>query len=87
MYKLQSIILSKEGFSLEDAVRWLFKNGFEVKKIDATENYWRFRQLKPETLRKQGFNKIRTKEVSQHIKFILGYKDNNNAPQSASISA
>jgi hypothetical protein len=87
MYKLQSILLSKAGFSLEDAVRWLVKNGFEVKKIDATEHFWRFRQLKPEILRKQGFNKIRTKEVSQHIKFILGYKDNINAPQSASISA
>lgn len=87
MYKLQSILLSKAGFSLEDAVRWLFKNGFEVKKVDATEHFWRFRQLSPETLRKQGYNKIRTKEVAPNIKFILGYKDNNNAPQSASISA
>lgn len=87
MYKLQSVLLSKAGFSLEDAVRWLVKNGFEVKKVDATEHFWRFRQLSPETLRKQGYNKIRTKEVAPNIKFILGYKDNNNAPQSVSISA
>ena len=29
MYKLQSVLLSRQGFKLEDAVRWLVKNGFD----------------------------------------------------------
>ena len=35
MYKLQSVLFSRQGFKLEDAVNWLVKNGFDVKKIDA----------------------------------------------------
>lgn len=77
MYKLQSVLLSRQNFSLEDAVKWLFKNGFEVKKIDATQHYWRFRQLNPSKLRKEGYNSFRTKDISPHIKFIFGYKENN----------
>jgi hypothetical protein len=86
MYKLQSVLFSREGFNLEDAVRWLFKNGFEVKKIDATQHYWRFRQHSPSILRKEGYTTIRTKDITPHIKYIFAYKDDNNAPASASIS-
>lgn len=85
MYKLQSVLLSKEFFNLEDAVKWLFKNGFDVRRIDATTNYWRFRYLKSSTLRKEGYNKIRTKDISEHIKYIFAYKDSNmSAPQTIS---
>jgi hypothetical protein len=87
MYKLQSVLFQRQGYNLEDAVRWLFKNGFDVKKIDATQNYWRFRQIEPSKLRKEGYNKFRTQEIEPHIKFILGYKDDNIAPASISISA
>ena len=85
MYKLQSVLFQRQGYNLEDAVRWLVKNGFDVKKIDATLHYWRFRQLSPTKLRKEGYNNFITKEVAPHIKFIFGYKEDNNAP--ASISA
>ena len=81
MYKLQSVLLSRQGFKLEDAVRWLVKNGFDVKKIDATEHFWRFRQINPSLLRKEGYSKFRTKDIEPHIKFIFAYKDYNNAKQ------
>lgn len=87
MYKLQSVLFQRQGYTLEDAVRWLVKNGFEVKKIDATQNFWRFRQTDPSKLRKEGYNKFRTEEITPHIKFILGYKDDNNTPVAISISA
>jgi hypothetical protein len=86
MYKLQSVLFQRQGFNLEDAVRWLVKNGFEVKKIDATQHYWRFRQHKSSTLRKEGYKTIRTKDISPHIKYIFAYKDNNNAPASVVAS-
>jgi hypothetical protein len=84
MYKLQSVLFQRQGFNLEDAIRWLLKNGFDVNKIDATQHYWRFRQHKPSLLRKEGYNNFRTKEVAPHIKFIFGYKEDNNAPASIS---
>ena len=87
MYKLQSVLFSRESFKLEDAVRWLVKNGFDVKKIDATLHFWRFRQIDPSKLRKEGYYTFRTKEIEPNIKFIFGYKDDNLSPASISISA
>lgn len=87
MYKLQSVLFQRQGYNLEDAVRWLVKNGFDVKKIDATQHFWRFRQINPSKLRKEGYNQFRTKEIEPHIKFIFGYKDDNVSPASISISA
>jgi len=75
MYKLQSILLSKEVFKLNDAVNWLEANKFKVKKLDATQNYWRFRQNEPSALRKEGFTTFRTTEVAPNVKFIFSYKD------------
>ena len=85
MYKLQSVLFLKQGHNLEDVVRWLLKNGFDVKKIDATMHYWRFRQVNPSLLRKEGYTKMRTKDITPTIKYIFAYKEDNNVP--ASISA
>jgi hypothetical protein len=85
MYKLQSVLFSRQGYNLEDAVRWLVKNGFDVKKIDATQHYWRFRQLDPSKLRREGYNNFRTKMIEPHIKFIFGYKEDNSVPASISV--
>jgi hypothetical protein len=86
MYKLQSVLFQRQGFNLEDAVRWLVKNGFDVKKIDATQHYWRFRQISPSALRKEGYTTIRTKVISPHIKYIFAYKDDIASPASISAS-
>lgn len=86
MYKLQSVLFQRQGFNLEDAVRWLVKNGFDVKKIDATQHYWRFRQHNPASLRKEGYSKLRTQEVAPHIKYIFAYKDDIASPASISAS-
>jgi hypothetical protein len=85
MYKLQSVLFQRQGYNLEDAVRWLVKNGFDVKKIDATQHYWRFRQLDPSKLRREGYNNFRTKMIEPHIKFIFGYKEDNSVPASISV--
>jgi hypothetical protein len=85
MYKLQSILFQRQGYNLEDAVRWLVKNGFDVKKIDATLHFWRFRQVNPSKLRKEGYNTFRTKQIEPHIKFIFAYKEDNSVPASISV--
>ena len=73
MFKVQSVLISRKSYSLEQAVKWLFANGFNVKKVDATPNYWRFRQFTPAALRKQGYTKYTSKDISPDIQFIIVY--------------
>jgi hypothetical protein len=73
-YKIQSILIDRHKYSVEEACKWLFANGFEVKKIDGTKNLWRFRQYNPATLRTQGYNHYAHKQIADGISFVLAYK-------------
>tara|TARA_Y100001934_G_scaffold279937_1_gene385185 strand:- start:952 stop:1200 length:249 start_codon:yes stop_codon:yes gene_type:complete len=43
----QSVLISKKYLSEKKAKEWIKKNGYKLKKIDVTENLYRFRQLPP----------------------------------------
>jgi hypothetical protein len=73
-FKVQSVIIDNKKFDLQQAVNFLVKNNFKYNKVDKTVNYWRFRQLDPSKLRKEGYNHYRNKEISDGISFILAYK-------------
>ena len=48
---IQTILIPKNKFSLKEAEKWIVKNkykkSFYGKKVDITENYFRFRQESP----------------------------------------
>ena len=44
---LQTVLIPRSFFSLTDARKWMKDNGYPVKKIDKTNNYYRFRQMEP----------------------------------------
>lgn len=73
---LQSVLLPKSKYSLEEAKRWINSNGYHVnyrnKKIDITEHYYRFRQAKPE---KNSIVRYYTKIAKGGIKFVYYVKE------------
>jgi len=72
-YRTQSVLIPKAIFSLKEAE--IFVNShFKLKKLDATEKYYRFRQLSPEYLKKQGFKILRNKMLDDGIILVLAYK-------------
>lgn len=73
MYKLQSVLFDKKMFSIDQCVNWLLENGFKAEKVDITQNYFRFRQVNPQRLVKEGYKKVITKDLNNGIKFILYY--------------
>lgn len=73
-YKIQSVIFEKHIWRVEDAVEWLFANGFIVKKVDLTDNFIRFRQLSPSTLKNKGYNNYHNKKIGNGIEFVIVYK-------------
>lgn len=76
MYKVQSVIFKKSIFTPELAIEWLKQNGYKVKKIDETKKFYRFRQITPTTLRKNGFTHFITQKLDNSgIELILAYPD------------
>jgi hypothetical protein len=75
MYKVQSVLFNKSFYTLKQAVEWLFHNNYKVKKVDETANYFRFRQIAPSTLARQGFKNYHNKNISEHIILVLAYDE------------
>jgi hypothetical protein len=73
-YKVQSVILDNKKYNLTKAVEFLIRNKYKYSKVDKTLNFWRFRQLEPSSLRREGFNHYITKDISDGVKLVLGYK-------------
>ncbi len=44
---VQSVLIPKK-FTLKKALSWMLENGYIIKKIDVTSNYYRFRQVSPD---------------------------------------
>lgn len=75
MFKVQSVIIDNKKFDLKKAVEFLARNNLKHSKVDKTLNYWRFRQINPAELRKEGYTKYVNKPISDGISFILSYKN------------
>jgi hypothetical protein len=73
-YKLQSVLFERPYFNQEEATSALKTLGGVLRTIDITDNYFRFRQINPTCLRKRGYDEVKTKEISPHIKFIIFHK-------------
>ena len=69
----QSVLLSRDRFTLSSAKKWIKKHDFKLtfyrKEADVTENYFRFRQMAPTRFKK---NNYVTKEISDGVKLVLG---------------
>jgi len=62
-YKLQSIIFNKKQFTEQDAKHWLQTHKYKIGKVDTKTDYYRFRQISPSYINKQGYNKYYKKNV------------------------
>jgi hypothetical protein len=75
-YKIQSVLIKKKYFTLREATMWVVEHGYKVKKVDETKKYYRFRQITPSTLRKNGYTDFRTIKLDNShssIELILAY--------------
>lgn len=46
-YELQTVLVPKDRFTLPNAIKWVGLNGYKIKKVDETRNFYRFRQTEP----------------------------------------
>jgi len=64
---VQSVLFNKNIWSLSDAIKWLREHKYKVKKVDVTENFYRFRQRKP----RAKYRYINKKLGSSGIELVL----------------
>lgn len=74
LYKIQSVLFNKNKINLNEAIKWLLNNGYKVKKVDETKNLYRFRQISPSSLKKQGYTVYHNHKISDIIMLVLAYK-------------
>ena len=77
MYKVQSVLINKHKYTLREAENFIINAKFKLKKVDETKNEYRFRQLDPYYLWRQGYNKIITKKIGHKsgVELIIYYKE------------
>ncbi len=76
-YKLHSVLIpkNKEFDNLNKAIDWVKSNDFKIKKkIDITNDYYRFRQLNPQYLIRTGYSEFRTKKLPNDVLLVIAYK-------------
>ena len=78
MYKVQSVLINKHKYTLREAENFILDSRyFKLKKMDETKNEYRFRQIDPNYLHRQGYNKIITKKLGRNsgIELVIYYKE------------
>ena len=75
MYKLQYVLFDRNKHSLDDALSFLKTHHLKSPKVDLTTHMFRFRQLNPKYLERQGYSQFRTKQITDGIYFVIGYKE------------
>ncbi len=53
--EVQSVLIDKKYLSRKKAEEWIKKNNYKLKKIDITDNLYRFRQLDPKLFNQKSF--------------------------------
>lgn len=75
--KVQSVLFNKEVWNLENALMYLLSHGYKFKKLDESENYFRFRQYNPPYLKKLGYDNYKDKKLSDGVILVIAYPNNN----------
>ena len=70
---VQSIIF-KKPINKRECVKWLNEHNYKSNDVDSKENHFRFRQVDPEPLEREGYHFI-TKKIDDNISFIIAYKN------------
>ena len=69
---VQSVLLRKDKFSLDEAKGWLLNHGYKFYKVDMTPEFYRFRQVEPKHLELLGY-RARTQPLGDVGHLILFY--------------
>jgi hypothetical protein len=69
---VQSIVIPKDLMSRKKATEWVAEHFGPVRKIDESVNMYRFRQVSPLTLKRQGLKRYITETLPNGVMLVIG---------------
>ena len=61
---VQSVLFRISTYSLADCLEWLRSHNYTYNKLDVAKHFYRFRQVSPMKLKKEGCNNYRTIDIN-----------------------
>ena len=75
MEKVQAVLFRKVDWNLQNSLKWLENNHFKPKKVDITNNWFRYRILEPIDLKKKGYTHYKNQFIEDEtIILVKAYK-------------
>jgi hypothetical protein len=72
---VQAILFKKNDWDLQNSMKWLENNHFKAKKVDITNNWFRYRLLEPIDLKNRGYTSYANKLIEDEgILLVIAYK-------------
>ena len=68
---VQAILFKKNDWDLQSSMKWLENNHFKPKKVDITNNWFRYRLLEPIELKKRGYTSYANKYIGVECSIIF----------------
>ncbi len=74
---IQKVLFNLKYWMISEADEWLEKEGFKSDNFDLNEDFYIYRQVSQETLRKKGYTEYSKKIFYNHVQLIIATKSNS----------
>lgn len=72
---VQAVLFKKEDWNLQRSMTWLENHHFKPKKVDITNNWYRYRLYEPLYLKNKGYTNYANKTIEDRgIILVIAYK-------------
>ena len=72
---VQAVLFKKNNWNLQNSMKWLENNHFKPKKVDITNNWFRYRLIEPINLKNEGYTHYANKYIeNESIILVIAYK-------------
>ena len=72
---VQAVLFKKDDWDLQSSLKWLENDHFKLKKVDITNNWFRYRILEPIELKNRGYTSYANKLIEDEgIILVIAYK-------------
>ena len=72
---VQAVLFRKVDWNLQNSMKWLENNHFKAKKVDITNNWFRYRLLEPIDLKNKGYTHYANKFIEdESIILVIAHK-------------
>jgi hypothetical protein len=74
---IQKVLFNLKYWMITEADEWLERKGLKSDNFDMNDDFYIYRQVSQETLRKKGYTEYSKKILNNHVQCIIASKSNS----------